>query len=287
MKIKQILVALTGEADSSQVPALAFEIARESGAHVIGTDTVTDAGPFIDQAGIGMMPSYYADLYKTAEKVQHQKRSNAAATFETARKSAGIPLVDRPGLAAGATAEWLSGEAYNGATVSSLGRLCDLIVLNHPGEKSSYGDQQAFQAAVFTTRRPVMLVPPQCQSIGDHAAIAWNGSAEACAAVEGSLPLLEGMRSIDIIQVGDLKPGAASAWSLQNYLGWHGIASRLLTAPDQTGKTTTVITDLAKTNRATFLVMGAYSHSALREFILGGVTESMITHSQIPIIMAH
>ncbi len=287
MKIKQILVALTGEPNAIQVPALAFEIARESGAHVIGTDTVTDVGPFIDQSGIGMMPSYYKDLFQAAEKVQFQKRANAATTFDAARKSAGIPLADRPGLAAGATAEWLSGEAYNGATVSSLGRLCDLIVLNHPGEISSYADQQAFQAAVFTTRRPILLVPQACPRIGDHAAIAWNGSTEACAAVEGALPLLESVSNVDIIQVGDLKPGAASGWALQSYLGWHGIASRLLTAPDQARTTAKAIKELAKTNGATFLVMGAYSHSALREFVLGGVTQSMSTRSDIPILMAH
>ncbi|MBL8629944.1 MAG: hypothetical protein JNM81_09970, partial [Rhodospirillaceae bacterium] len=225
MKIKQILVPLTGESDAHHVAAAAFQIARESGAHVVGTDTVTEPGPFVDQTGIGVATAYYDQIYKTITEVQVQKRQRAAATFEAARAQAGVLLSDRPGQAVGATAEWMSGEPYNGATVSVLGRLSDLIVLNHPGEKSAFTDMQVFQSAAFTTRRPLLLVPPSAK-LGTRAAIAWNGSAESCAAVEGALPLLEGLDGVDIIQVGDLKPGAASSWSLQNYLGWHGIASR-------------------------------------------------------------
>ena len=37
---------------------------------------------------------------------------------------------------------------------------------------------------------------------------------------------------------------------------------------------------------ADFLVMGAYSHSRLRELVLGGVTRHVLAAAEIPILMA-
>jgi nucleotide-binding universal stress UspA family protein len=39
--------------------------------------------------------------------------------------------------------------------------------------------------------------------------------------------------------------------------------------------------------RADFMVMDGYGHSRLREFILGGVTRTILTSSTIPVLMSH
>jgi nucleotide-binding universal stress UspA family protein len=38
---------------------------------------------------------------------------------------------------------------------------------------------------------------------------------------------------------------------------------------------------------ANLLVMGAYSHSRLREMIVGGVTKYVIQHAELPVLLAH
>jgi nucleotide-binding universal stress UspA family protein len=38
---------------------------------------------------------------------------------------------------------------------------------------------------------------------------------------------------------------------------------------------------------ADLLVMGAYSHSRLRETILGGVTRDVLRNMNVPVLMAH
>jgi nucleotide-binding universal stress UspA family protein len=40
-------------------------------------------------------------------------------------------------------------------------------------------------------------------------------------------------------------------------------------------------------NQADLLVMGAYGHSRLREFILGGATLSMLSRPPLPILLSH
>jgi len=193
----------------------------------------------------------------------------------------------RPQKTNAVTANWISGAAYDGATVPLFGRLSDLIVVNQPGAKASFGEMQVFESAVFTARRPVLMVPEAAHGLGRRAAIAWNGSVEACGAVEGAIDLLMDLDGVDIIQVGEIKSGNASAESLADYLGWHGIAATVhppSAAGDDVAKA--VIAE-AKKCGATFLVMGAYGHSPLREFILGGVTKQMLEKAALPVLMAH
>lgn len=290
MPIKQILVPLTGESKAEHVCDMAFVIAKATAAHVVGTDTVSDPGPFLDQTGVGMMATYYDELMKTAEKVQAQKRKTAAEAFDAARARSNAKTAEAPVKApvngSGITATWVDGTEYNGATVSLFGRLADLIVVNRPGDKASYAEMQVFETAVFTARRPVLVVPPKAKSLGYRAAIAWNGSVEASAAVGAAVDLMKGMDGVDIIQVGDIPDGNASSQALAAYLGWHGLTAKIHAAKDE-GKTADVILATARSAGASCLVMGAYTHSPLRELILGGVTSHMIGHSDLPLVMAH
>ena len=38
---------------------------------------------------------------------------------------------------------------------------------------------------------------------------------------------------------------------------------------------------------ADFIVMGGYGHSRLREFVLGGVTRSILRSMTVPVLMSH
>ncbi|MDX2222774.1 MAG: universal stress protein [Rhodospirillaceae bacterium] len=286
MPIKQILVPLTGESKAEHVCDMAFAVAKATAAHVVGTDTVTDPGPFLDQTGVGMMATYYDELMKTADKVQAQKRKVAAEAFDAARARSNATAADAPVKGNGVTATWVDGADYNGATVSLFGRLADLIVVNRPGDKASYAEMQVFETAVFTARKPVLVVPPKAKSLGHRAAIAWNGSIEACAAAGAAIDLMKGMDGVEIIQVGDIPDGNASSQALAAYLGWHGLTARIHAVKDA-GKTGALILSEAKSAGASCLVMGAYTHSPLRELILGGVTSHMIGHSDLPLVMAH
>ena len=48
-----------------------------------------------------------------------------------------------------------------------------------------------------------------------------------------------------------------------------------------------VINDHAVATGADLLVMGAFGHSRVREFVLGGATQSLLTEASIPVFMSH
>jgi nucleotide-binding universal stress UspA family protein len=67
----------------------------------------------------------------------------------------------------------------------------------------------------------------------------------------------------------------------------HGVDAALDTV-DAAGRGIGDILKSYVTSRsADLLVMGAYGHSRIREFILGGATKSMLSRPPVPIFLSH
>jgi nucleotide-binding universal stress UspA family protein len=48
-----------------------------------------------------------------------------------------------------------------------------------------------------------------------------------------------------------------------------------------------VIEGFVAANHADLLVMGAFGHSRMMEFILGGATRSILNHPPVPVLISH
>ncbi|MGZ6022234.1 MAG: universal stress protein, partial [Rhizomicrobium sp.] len=47
------------------------------------------------------------------------------------------------------------------------------------------------------------------------------------------------------------------------------------------------LTEYVQSNKADLLVMGAYGHSRIREFVLGGATRSILDKPPVPVFLSH
>lgn len=286
MYMKSIYLALSGETDGEAAADAAFSLTKAYNAHLIGSDTVAETGPFLDQTGVGMMAAYYDELYQTAEKVQAHKRVRASELFESVRDSHGISLKAKPDDY-GPTCYW---HAHDGDAdvVARLGRLADVIVITCPGERSSYADLRTLEQAVFDARRPVLMVPAGAQlDPSAPALVAWNGSAEAARALINAVPLLAKSNQITLLQVDDLEPGSTTITEAEDYLRLHGIGVTTKTMDKGKASIANLLSDEASAIGAGYVVMGAYTHNPWRELVLGGVTQHMIKHSTLPTLLAH
>jgi nucleotide-binding universal stress UspA family protein len=74
--------------------------------------------------------------------------------------------------------------------------------------------------------------------------------------------------------------------ALADYLEWRGIVCerRSIVAEDAVGA---ALLRAASDAGADLLVMGGYGRSRLRELVLGGVTRHVLTHAQLPVLLAH
>jgi len=74
---------------------------------------------------------------------------------------------------------------------------------------------------------------------------------------------------------------------LVRHLSHHGIEA-VLEEEDAAGRPIgEVLEAWAAAHRVDLLVMGAYGHSRLRDFVLGGATKTVIAHPKLPVLLSH
>ncbi|MFQ5619515.1 MAG: universal stress protein, partial [Rhodospirillales bacterium] len=143
-------------------------------------------------------------------------------------------------------------------------------------------------AALFETGRPVLVAPPSAPAVlGRKVAISWNGSAQAARAVAAALPYIMRSDGVVILTVESDRTSASAAPELAAYLAWHGVrAETKFFSPTNRSIGAALLKECADAG-ADLLVMGAYTHSRMRQLILGGVTRHVLAEATVPLFMAH
>jgi nucleotide-binding universal stress UspA family protein len=168
-------------------------------------------------------------------------------------------------------------------------RAADLVVL---GQRDPERPQalDAPENVIMACGRPVLMVPyiGSYPKAGDRPLVAWNDSRECRRALHDALPLITGRKPATIIWVEpDAEQGKAAIEDLSEYLGRRGLKAESELATNT--ELTPAEEVLARTADlgADLIVMGAYGHSRLREFVLGGMTRDILRQMTVPVLMAH
>jgi nucleotide-binding universal stress UspA family protein len=245
------------------------------GAHVSGLAFALE--PPIGSLG----DSFSGAIFDTYHAQQKAAAERAVAAFENGARLAGVAVDSRV----------LFDTAPDAAEAFGLtARHYDLSVVAQAQPQDDGIEDLAIQAALFGSGRPVLVVP-YIQKDGirlGRVMVCWDGSRSAARAVADALPLLQRAGQVDVVTVetrerrNDLR-GA----NIAEHLARHNIKVGLknLVAPDS--EAADVILSQAADSEADLIVMGGYGHSRLREFVLGGVTRSMLGAMTAPVLMAH
>jgi nucleotide-binding universal stress UspA family protein len=217
------------------------------------------------------------------------KRAQATAYDEFDRWRTAYGLLPAPNEASATSiaAAWHERVGRVDSTVIDIGRLSDLVIVAKP-DPYEVVTEEAFAAAVFETGRPTLVMPPmgpQCPL--HHIVIAWNGSLQAARAVAGALPLLRQAETISIFAPSEETEAMSCEPDLIEHLSWHGIQTKYFKIEGRIDDVGETLLECAAVGHATMIVMGAYSHSRIREAVLGGVTRHVLKHADIPVLMTH
>lgn len=191
----------------------------------------------------------------------------------------------------------LAGATFTGspdvtrARLVMMGRYSSLLLIGRPGADPENISPETVKAAIYECAHPVMIAPPALLA-GPIASVvvAWNGSAQAARAVGSSLPFLRKASKVTVL-VADGDPDGAGAARLLRNLGRLGIDASVeaMEAGALTGRTRgRALLAHAKGRGADLLVMGAYGHGGLSNFLgLGGATAKVIASCPVPLLLAH
>jgi nucleotide-binding universal stress UspA family protein len=168
-----------------------------------------------------------------------------------------------------------------------LGRLSDLIIVNRP-DSYELRTARAFDTAVFETGRPTLMLPRYFPaSVLDHIVVAWNGSLEVTRAVAGAMPLLRKAKRVSVFSSPEQDELVDVDLDLIGALSWHGVKAVSLHTDLAVNSVGAELLHVAANQAATLLIMGAYTHSRVREMLLGGVTRHILRNATLPVLMAH
>lgn len=165
--------------------------------------------------------------------------------------------------------------------IAHASRLADLVVVSRSSGLA--GD------LALACSSPVLALPASGSLTFplERACIAWDGGDEAARALRGSIALLAGCAEVTVLTVARDAPKGFPPTDALRYLSRHGIKAQLSELV-LSGTVEETLAAATAANKAQLLVMGAYGHGRIREFLFGGVTRYVLDEqSAPPLLLAH
>lgn len=172
-------------------------------------------------------------------------------------------------------------------------RCADLVVAGQPDPDGDGVPAWFSHELVMSTGRPVLYVPfaGRFDDCGTKVLVPWNGSREAARAVKDGLPFLRGSRAAEVVTFDPDKLFPVIAPlpepDMRAYLARHDARVSVVTQTSGGIDIGSAILSRAADNGADLIVMGAYSHSRVRELVLGGATRALFKSMTVPTLMSH
>jgi nucleotide-binding universal stress UspA family protein len=276
MSYKTILVHIDPGKHSEKRLEAAIHLAREYDAYLVGLYAFS---PYIPPGYI--MAHMGAEMVAAQNKVAVESMSRTEETFRKQTSSAGLEKI-----------EWHTAYDDPVHAMSLRAQYADLVVIGQSDTSDVSGIAMDFpERLVLTAGRPVLILPDidDFSSIGKRILVAWNASQEATRAISNAMPFL---RSADRVFVVTVNSKAAKSDSIPNedfirYLERLGVRAELKNSYGVEIDVGDELLSRASGLDVDLIVMGCYGHSRLREWVLGGVTRTMLDSMTIPVLMSH
>ena len=288
MAIKNMLVPIGDISTDESAIGTALLMTQEFGGHADCLFVTGDVGEIIPPGAMGLFETVQTQMQADFLKEREKRQVLARQRFDDMLAERKIAYLDTALPAELPSASWAVVQGTASEAVAMRGGAYDLVVVGRPRADRASVAELAAEAALFRTGRPVLIAPPEIpKAIGEAIVIGWNRSASAARAVSAALPFLLASRSVTIVSVltgAKQGPGAAD---IAKYLSWHDVPAQVVELPPDHRVVGEVLLEEAGRVNADLVVAGAYSHSRLRELILGGVTRHVLQNAAIPVLMAH
>jgi len=273
----EIVLFIDGRTPTAGILEFAGTLAQEHGARLISVfmqpePTATPPEMFARGEGIlNVIDAHQAQI----ERIEADHR----AQFED--------IIHRHGI----RSEWRS-LPYLSSDVAVHAYYADLVVVSRPESPGqTAGPPGLAESLVLSSGRPIIVFPPRGKvSRLRRILVAWNATRESIRAVGDALPLLVKAEAVEILVVDHQRhpeghgqePGA----DIARHLARHGAqveVTRLSSGGKAVGR---LLLSQAAAFGAELLVMGAYGHTQLREWMFGGVTRTVLYEADLPVLMS-
>nr|WP_294529851.1 universal stress protein [uncultured Rhodopila sp.] len=276
MTYSTVMVNLELGCSNAGVMAAAGDLAERFGSSVVGITACRRMpvsamdGEYVPDEWVGHDCGQHACEVRTAEAEFRDSLHGRAKTISWRSKMISEPLAD-----------YLGDEARCAdivVTAASADTPSDLTRRVNPGD------------LLLAMGRPVLVVPSAAVPLNlDRAVVAWKESRQARRAVADALPLLQKASHVAVATIAAAEMFATARSCVADVVGWlkqHGVkAVPVIAKPN--GDDATQLQRIARDHDAGVIVAGAFGHSRLREWALGGVTRHLLLRGQGCALLSH
>jgi len=182
---------------------------------------------------------------------------------------------------------------YAGADqINRHARLHDLLYM--PVSDTIILDELQMAAVIFGAGRPVILVPATTKAspnsvTAETVVVAWDFSRAAARALADAMPLLNLAKQVHFVTVTNEKKleDRLPSSDLERHMKMHGVSASWDEIEAGGRDIGFVLNEYVTAKSADLLVMGAFGHSRMLEFVLGGATRSILRNPLIPVFLSH
>lgn len=280
MGYKTILVSLNEVGRLPELVAAAAKIAQAQGSHVAGL-YVIPAVQVYPSVGFEAAPqvfegnrTFFKDNAARVRQAFEEAMRRDGLNFDFHQVDSRTPII--------------------ADEVTALGRSADLVIVSATNPDEITGVERDFvEQVVMAVGRPVVVLPFKGNAAIslDDIVLGWDGGREAARAAYDALPLLQAAKKVRVVRVDPQKdpnlrasvPGA----DLAEALARHGVKAEARGFPTDGSDEGQALLRCADDSGAGLIVMGAYGHSRLSEFIFGGATRFVLNRMNRPVLMSH
>jgi nucleotide-binding universal stress UspA family protein len=161
--------------------------------------------------------------------------------------------------------------------VARAARAADLIVVGTASDAADAQRRLNLDDLVMQAGRPLLVVPPAATPL-QRVMIGWTDTRETRRAVADALPLLKMASQVVVAELDPDGEQDAAHTRLDDVCAWlrrHGVDATTVAVVSH-GDEAKQLQSLADEQRADVIVAGAFGHSRLLEWVLGGVTRSLL-----------
>lgn len=289
MAFRRLLLPLTGTAAGESALKTALMIAKMWNSHVHCLHVRVDARDVAPLAGEGLSGAMIEEMMAATERESGERANRVRDLFDRFAATSGVVIADSPATANRANGPTLSFATVSGREediVAQMSRLYDMAVVPHPEAGEDVSSSDALHAVLFDSGRPVLIAPREApETVGTRVCCAWNGTAESAAAIAAGLPWMHRAEAVRVLYADEYQRRGPGVEGILGYLRWHEIEAESVPFKPITREVGAGLLGAVRDFNADLLVMGAYSHSRLRQLILGGVTRHVLENSDVPVLM--
>jgi nucleotide-binding universal stress UspA family protein len=276
-ELAEIVVFVDGRTETAGIFEFSGVLSQEHGAHLIAV--FMQPGPVASPSETFARGKGILDVIEAHRAQLERIEAGHRAQFED--------IVRRHGI----RSEWRS-LPYFSSEVGVHAYYADLVIVARPdSEGQTAGPPGLAESLVLTSGRPIIILPTGgTVSRVRRILVGWNARREVIRAVADAVPLLVRAEAVEILVIDHERhptdhgqePGA----DIARHLARHGAqveVKRVSSGGEEVGR---LLLSQAAAFGADLVVMGAYGHSHLSEWVFGSVTRRVLHEAGLPVLMS-